>query len=107
MPDPIHGVNTAIPIGTTAAGQSAPAQGVSPATGAPAGPVADTADVSGTAALLTTIASAANATPSIDEAKVAALQQAIAGGTYQVDPQQIAKKMIDLEAGPAATGGNP
>ncbi len=33
----------------------------------------------------------------IDEAKVAALRKAIANGEYQIDPQQLARKMADFE----------
>jgi len=106
MPDPIQGVNTALPIGgASATGQSNAAQGNGKPADAAAGPAADTADVGRTATLLTTIAEAAGQAPGIDEAKVAELRQAIAAGTYQVDPQKIAGKLLDLEAGPTTVGG--
>ncbi|MGB4947791.1 MAG: flagellar biosynthesis anti-sigma factor FlgM [Candidatus Competibacter denitrificans] len=37
-------------------------------------------------------------TPPIDHAKVAALREAINNGTYQVDPERIARKMSDFES---------
>lgn len=106
MPDPIQGVNTTLPIGgATATGQSNAAQGNAPAAGAATGPAADTADVGHTAGLLSTIAEAAGQAPDVDEAKVATLRQAIADGTYQVDPGKIAGKLLDLEDGPSAADG--
>lgn len=37
-------------------------------------------------------------TPPIDQAKVAALREAISAGTYQVDAERIARKMSDFES---------
>ncbi len=39
------------------------------------------------------------ATPPVDSARVSALRQAIAAGTYKPDPQAIASAMLRLEAG--------
>jgi flagellar biosynthesis anti-sigma factor FlgM len=36
--------------------------------------------------------------PGIDQAKVAELQQAIASGSYQANPQSIAQNLVELEA---------
>jgi len=35
--------------------------------------------------------------PPVDQTRVAQLQQAINSGTYQVDPQQIAKMIMKIE----------
>jgi negative regulator of flagellin synthesis FlgM len=39
------------------------------------------------------------ASPPVDSARVGALRQAIAAGTYRPDPQAIASAMLRLEAG--------
>lgn len=104
MPDPIQGLSTSVPAGLTtgqtnaaaAAQTSGTSPDLSPAT--VAAPV-DQADVGSTQALLTTIIQLANSAPAIDEAKVNALRQSIAGGTYQVDPMAIAKKLLELGSG--------
>jgi anti-sigma28 factor (negative regulator of flagellin synthesis) len=38
---------------------------------------------------------------------VSALRQQIAAGTYQANPQQIAEKMFQLDAGLGTGGGKP
>ena len=103
MPDPIRGVDTSVPITPTTTGATGNAQpatdNAAAATGAPA-PTggADLADVGQTEALLQTIVDAASNTPGIDQNKVAELQQAIASGAYQANPQSIAQKIVELEA---------
>ncbi len=106
MPDPIRGVSTPDPItpASTAAGATGAAQTTDATAAAAAAavtaavPPADQADVGQTEALLQTILDAANNTPGIDQAKVSELQQAIASGAYQVNPQSIAQKIVELEA---------
>lgn len=98
MPDPIQGVNASDALGVAATGQTGPTQAVVPERAAIAATPKDSANVGQTEALLATIADAANAAPSIDEAKVAELQKAIAGGTYQVNPQQIAQNLLNFDA---------
>ena len=104
MPDPIRGVSTPDPV--TPASTATGASGTAPAadntaTAAAASPAVagtDQADVGQTEALLKTILDAASSTPGIDQAKVSELQQAIASGAYQVNPQSIAQKIVELEA---------
>jgi negative regulator of flagellin synthesis FlgM len=107
MSNPIDGINTANPVTIVTTGEAGatPAAEAAAKTGAVA-PV-DQADVGGTEALLMQIADAANGVPNIDEAKVSTLRQQIAAGTYQIDPQQIAEKMMQLDAGLGAGGGKP
>ncbi|HVH80196.1 MAG TPA: flagellar biosynthesis anti-sigma factor FlgM [Stellaceae bacterium] len=110
MPDAIRGVGTPDPIAPTSTGATGNAQSsenaasVADAAGS-AAPTADLADVGQTEALLQTIIQAASNTPGIDQAKVAELQQAIASGTYQANPQAIAQKIVELDA-QLGTAGN-
>jgi negative regulator of flagellin synthesis FlgM len=104
MPDPITGVSNTNPVSpTNATGQTGSAQSTDTATAAnaantPATAGTDLADVGQTEALLQSIIQAASNTPGIDQAKVAELQQAIASGAYQANPQSIAQKIVELEA---------
>src|ERR1700720_2473564 len=118
MPDPIQGVNTtgavrpatstgpvapAKPADQTGSAAPADAAAAAPSAGAAAAKV-DLADVGQTEALLNTILQAASGVSGIDQAKVAELQQAIATGAYQADPQMVAKKFMELESLLAAAG---
>ncbi|HWB51605.1 MAG TPA: flagellar biosynthesis anti-sigma factor FlgM [Stellaceae bacterium] len=104
MPDPIRGVSTPDPVtpaATTAgtAGTAATDTAASAAAAASAvAPAVDDANVGQTEALLQTILDAASNTPGIDQTKVSELQQAIASGAYQANPQSIAQKFVELEA---------
>jgi negative regulator of flagellin synthesis FlgM len=105
MPDPIRGVSTTDPATpTNSAGQTGSAQSTDATNAANAAVTpaatsgADLADVGQTEALLQSIIQAASNTPGIDQGKVAELQQAIASGAYQANPQSIAQKIVELEA---------
>ncbi|MGH7094603.1 MAG: flagellar biosynthesis anti-sigma factor FlgM [Stellaceae bacterium] len=104
MSNPIQGINTTGPTGVGGAGQSGATQGSGQSKQPETAPQLDLADVGGTQALLTQIADAASGVPTIDQGKVDALRQQIAAGTYQVNPQQIAQKMLGLDANLAAGG---
>ena len=106
MPDPIQGVTTNLPLGVANAGQAGATStadgGAAPPTVAPS--ATDSANVGQTESLLAQIMQAANNAPSVDQAKVGALQQAIQNGTYQVDPMAIAKKLMGLDSSPGDDG---
>jgi negative regulator of flagellin synthesis FlgM len=112
MPDPIRGVDTPNPVtptATTGAGATGSPQSTddaASATGASTSAAAatDLADVAQTEALLQNIIQAASNTPGVDQSKIADLQQAIASGTYQVNPDSIAQKLVELE-GQLGTAG--
>jgi negative regulator of flagellin synthesis FlgM len=113
MPDPIRGVDTPNPVtpttaptttGATGSTQSTDNTANATGTSAATAPAADLADVGQTEALLQNIIQAASNTPGIDQSKVAELQQAIASGTYQVNPDSIAQKLVELE-GQLGTAG--
>jgi len=99
MPDPIQGVttpNAVAPASTPATGTT---QSSDAAASAPASTTAnaDIADVAQTEALLQSIVEEAAKVPGADQAKIALLQQAIASGAYQANPQSIAQKIAELE----------
>jgi len=99
MPDPIQGINTAVPFNLTSRGRYAAA--LSEASAAPQSPIdsdVDSADVGKTAALLQSIVETASSIPDVDQARVAWLQQAVVSGTVQANPQQIARSIAELEA---------
>jgi negative regulator of flagellin synthesis FlgM len=76
--------------------------GTSPA---PANVPGDSANVSQTQSLLETISAAVAAIPTVDSAQVSEIRQAIANGTYQINPQQVAKQLLSSDqalTGPAA-----
>jgi flagellar biosynthesis anti-sigma factor FlgM len=99
MPDAIRGVNTTDPVATTSTTQTGSANTTNSASAAASvAPGADLADVGQTEALLQSIVQAASNVPGIDPAKVADLQQAIASGAYQANPQSITQKLVELEA---------
>ncbi len=105
MPDPIQGVGTTNPVGVATTGQAGSATANAPAS-PPAVPAADSADVGKTEGLLAAIVQAAAELPSIDQARIDALRQAIADGSYQTDPHEIARKLLEIESGldPAGAG---
>src|SRR5579875_2071028 len=100
MPDPLYRVNPAQPPEIAPAGQTSAA----PASSRPAPAAADSADVARTETLLATIAAAAESIPEVDQARIAELQRALLSGTYQIDPQHIAQKIVELEQLLAAKG---
>jgi negative regulator of flagellin synthesis FlgM len=98
MTNPIQGVTgtnnaeTVNPSGTDKGGKN------SPATGAAGGSApTDSANVSQTRALLDNIGSVTGAVPTIDQAKVDALKQAVGSGQYQVDAKNVAQQLLDTE----------
>jgi negative regulator of flagellin synthesis FlgM len=54
----------------------------------------DTADISGTATSMSSLAAAVHSSPDVRQAKVEALRDAVAQGTYQVSPGRIADSML-------------
>jgi len=97
MPDPIQGVNATDALGVTSTGQTGSTQAAVPTTPSPADTAIDSADVSRVEALLATITQAAHTVPPVDPTRVAELQQAINSGTFQANPQQIAKMIMQIE----------
>jgi negative regulator of flagellin synthesis FlgM len=88
------------PSGGTKTGQTTSAAAPTSASGG-----SDSANVSQTQSLLETINATAAAIPIVNQGQVSAIRQAIANGTYQVDPQQVAKQLLNSDqalVGPAS-----
>jgi anti-sigma28 factor (negative regulator of flagellin synthesis) len=47
--------------------------------------------------LLSAISQASGSVPSVDQSRIAELQQALSSGTYQVNPQLIVEKIMEIE----------
>ena len=99
MPDPIHGVNATQPLDVTSTGQTGPGSTAvaAAASNQPSPGTLDSADVARAEALLAAIQNSAEGVPGVDQAQVDELQRAIQAGSYQVDPQQIALKIMQIE----------
>jgi negative regulator of flagellin synthesis FlgM len=82
----------------------APASAVNRRAGAPAesaGPAAESdADVqlTGAARGLAALEQAVRAMPAVDQARVAAARERISNGSYEVDPQRVADRLLRLES---------
>jgi negative regulator of flagellin synthesis FlgM len=98
MADPIRGIDPVDVAGIASAGGtgSQPAAAPEPQAG-PAVSV-DSADLGRAQALLTSISQIAAAVPSVDQTRVAQLQEALNSGTYRADPQLIAEKIMEIES---------
>ncbi|MBK8992092.1 MAG: flagellar biosynthesis anti-sigma factor FlgM [Gammaproteobacteria bacterium] len=68
--------------------------------GTPAGAAArdDTVELSGVADLIATAARKLAAEPAVDQARVQEIRKAITSGSYTVDPERIARKLIDADS---------
>lgn len=59
--------------------------------------VSDSVELTGTAQLLASFQTDLSSIDAVDMVKVEAIRQAIAQGTYQIDPQKIADSLLSLE----------
>lgn len=58
----------------------------------------DTVELSGVADLIATAVRKLAAEPAVDEARVQEIRKAVASGNYTVDPERIARKLIDADS---------
>jgi flagellar biosynthesis anti-sigma factor FlgM len=104
MPDPIHGLTATDALGVASSEQAGSAQVPAHTEQSGVGTPVDSADVARAQALLATMTEAANMVPPANLTRVAELRQAIESGTYQANPQQIAKMIIEIEGLLSAKG---
>jgi negative regulator of flagellin synthesis FlgM len=57
----------------------------------------DTVELSGLAEVIRTAARALASEPPVDETRVRELKESVANGDYQVDPERLARKLIDAD----------
>ena len=60
-------------------------------------PDADSVHITQSARSLATLSQAVQDSPDIDSGRVAAAQQALKAGTYRINPERIASRMLQLE----------
>jgi negative regulator of flagellin synthesis FlgM len=106
MADAIRGVNPIDVLGVSSADQSGSPPLTAPKVQSGAAAAVDSADLSRSQALLTTIAQASAGVSSIDRARVAELQQALNSGTYQANPALIAEKVMEIESLLSSSAGS-
>jgi flagellar biosynthesis anti-sigma factor FlgM len=94
---PVQGVDTTGSFSTMLRTGHAAPRTVAPATQSPTNSGVDSADVAKTATLLKSIVETASSIPTVDQARVVSLQQAIVSGTIQANPQQIAQSLTEFD----------
>ena len=104
MTDKINGYSTAEPVApikgsnsnTVVADKS---QGEASAAGASTSQTGDTVTLTNSARSLQKIEEAVAKAPVVDVSKVAAVKQAVDSGTYQINADRVADKMLQFESG--------
>ena len=104
MTDKISGYSTAEPVApikgsnsnTVVADKS---QGEASAAGASTSQTGDTVTLTDSARSLQKIEEAVAKAPIVDASKVAAVKQAVDSGTYQINADRVADKMLQFESG--------
>jgi negative regulator of flagellin synthesis FlgM len=82
----VEGILAPKPVGSAASGSSAPSDGST-----------DRVHITDSARTVAALAQAVQDTPEVDGPRVSHLQQAIASGTYSLDADQVAARMLQLE----------
>lgn len=96
MTDAIGGIRPGVPAGEIAA-PGAGRTGQSTDGAAPISSGTDSVSVGQSQSLFTAISATVGKAPTVDQAKVAAMRQALSEGTYSVDPQRIAKQLLGAD----------
>lgn len=98
VPNRVNSVETRAVRGTTAAlpGRKA-ADSAGPAASGSGTRAAVDVQITGTARDLAAIEQGLRSLPAVNEARVAAVRQKLEDGSYRVDPQRIADRLLDLE----------
>ena len=105
----MSGVGQPQQVGTSGAGQTsrnnmsdstaATSAGAGSAAAGSAAAGADQVDITGAASELASAEQNLSAVPVVNEAKVSSIRSAVEAGTYRIQPQKIADKLVDYERG--------
>lgn len=74
-----------------------PLGSATPGSGSSAGAGADSVHITDSARALAALSQAVQTAPEVDAGRVATLQQAIANGSYSIDSERIAARMLQVE----------
>jgi negative regulator of flagellin synthesis FlgM len=107
MADPVQGISRNDSAGAVSPTSTSSSTLIAPPGIVSGGSSSDLTDVSKTEGLLQVMGQAAADVPVVDEARVGALRDAIASGTFQPDPQRIAQRMVQWEAALAGDANEP
>ncbi|HEX4152483.1 MAG TPA: flagellar biosynthesis anti-sigma factor FlgM [Steroidobacteraceae bacterium] len=103
MPAKIGGYSTSEPIappkGSSAGGVAADKPQADATASSSASQTGDQLTLTNSARSLQKLSAAVAQTPVVDSSKVASVKQALANGTYQIDPSSTADKMLQFEQG--------
>jgi negative regulator of flagellin synthesis FlgM len=109
MPTKVSGPNSGAttPVGNGQAVRRPPESSVSDGQGSSAAPPSPSVSITDSARQLAALEQAVSASPVVNGAKVAKIGKAVDDGTYSVDPEKVADKLMQMEqslyvAGPAA-----
>ena len=83
--NPIEKIRVSNPVNSGASGSSA------------SKPQTDTVHITESARSLAALSRTVSETPDVDTKRVAAVQQSLASGSYQINPERIADSMLQLE----------
>ncbi|TVP58072.1 MAG: flagellar biosynthesis anti-sigma factor FlgM [Halomonadaceae bacterium] len=86
--------NSSKPV-TKEARDGAPAQ--APATPAPVSPKSESVNLSQSGRTLSEAESALSRQPEIDDSKVESIRQALQDGSFKIDAEEVAQKMLDMD----------
>lgn len=97
MPNKINGMSQTHTNRLSQRGQSQVSETSQEASRVAAEPQGDTVELTGTSQKLAGLSKALASQPVVDQAKVEAVRQSLADGSYQIDAEKIAERLVALD----------